>query len=245
MSDERLLIDLGNTRAKWVWAQGRAIATDRAGRGGLTALEAACRAPSAPRPDAVLVSSVASAATAETVRELCRSCWGLEARLLRARAGQGGVRNGYSEPSRLGVDRWLAIVGAVDRYGTPLVVWDLGTATTLDAVDTDGRHLGGWILPGPSTMLDALRDRTQLPVPPDLTNTGPVQPGTSTAECIGRGVLAAQAGALEQLMQGLASGAAADPKLVVTGGAAAQVLPLLEVEHIHDPWLVFRGMLVD
>ena len=245
MSDNHLLIDLGNTRAKWMWAQGRMIDSESAGRGDMAALAAACRAGDALRPDAVLISSVASAAATEAVGELCRACWGVQARLLRARARQGRVRNGYAEPARLGVDRWLAIVGAVERYGTPLVVWDLGTATTLDAVDAAGQHLGGWILPGPSTMLDALRKQTQLPVPPDLPDTGPVQPGTSTAECITRGVLAAQAGALDQLMQGLASRAIADPILVVTGGAAPQLLPLLQVEHMHDPWLVFRGMLVD
>ena len=245
MSDNRLLIDLGNTRAKWMWAVDMSLDADSAGRGDLAGFAAACRAGEAKRPDAVLVSSVASAAMTEEVRELCRACWGVEARLLRAQTRQGIVRNGYAEPATLGVDRWLAIVGAVERYGAPLVVWDLGTATTLDAVDGAGQHLGGWILPGPSTMLDALRGRTQLPVPADLPDRGGVQPGTSTAECIARGVLAAQAGALEQLMRALASRAIADPSLVVTGGGASQLLPLLDVAHIHDPWLVFRGMLVD
>jgi type III pantothenate kinase len=245
MSENRLLIDLGNTRAKWLWAQGRTIDADGVGRGDVAAFAAACRDPSAPRPDAVLVSSVANPATTREVREVCRACWGVEARLLRARARQGGVVSGYAEPVKLGVDRWLAIVGAVERYGKPLVVWDLGTATTLDAVDAAGRHLGGWILPGPSTMLDALRGRTQLPVPADLREAGSLQLGTSTAECIAHGVLAAQAGALARLMRNLSPRAEANPVLVVTGGAAATLLPLLEVEHIHDPWLVFRGMLVD
>jgi type III pantothenate kinase len=245
MSESRLLIDLGNSRAKWLWARGRTIDSDSSGRGDMAALAEACRAGDALQPDAVLISSVASPARTGEVRELCLGCWGVEARLLRAEARQGGVRNGYAEPGRLGVDRWLAIVGAVERYGAPLVVWDLGTATTLDAVDASGQHLGGWILPGPSAMLDALRNGTQLRVPPDLRGAGPIRPGRSTAECIARGVLAAQAGALAQLMQNVSRHAEAEPLLVVTGGAAADLLPLLDVEHIHDPWLVFRGMLVD
>jgi type III pantothenate kinase len=245
MSENHLLIDLGNSRAKWVRAQGRAIDSGSAGRGDIDALAAACRAADALRPDSVLVSSVANPSMTNQVRKLCIDRWAIEAQLLQAQARQGGVRNGYAEPARLGVDRWLAIVGAVERYGAPLVVWDLGTAATLDAVDAAGQHLGGWILPGPSTMLDALRIGTQLPVPEDLRDAGLLRPGRSTAECIARGVLAAQAGAVGQLMQNLCSHAKAKPSLVVTGGAAATLLQHLEVEHIHDPWLVFRGMLVD
>ena len=245
MSDARLLIDLGNTRVKWIWAHGRAIETSSAGRGDLDALACAVRAEGAPRPVEVLVSSVASPARTREVRSLCLARWGLEAQLLRSRAEQGAVRNGYANPAELGVDRWLAIVGAADRYGMPLVVWDLGTATTLDAVDGSGRHLGGWILPGPSTMLDALRSGTQLNVPADLQGAGPIEPGRSTAECIARGVLAAQAGSVQQLIKDLSARGVGKPRLVVTGGAAEVLLPLLEVEHNHDPWLVFRGMLVD
>lgn len=245
MSETRLLIDLGNTRVKWMWAHGRAIDTGSAGQGDIDALASAVRAERAPRPVEVLVSSVASPAKAREVRSLCLDCWGLEAQLLRSRTEQGAVRNGYANPAELGVDRWLALVGAADRYGMPLVVWDLGTATTLDAVDGSGRHLGGWILPGPSAMLDGLRSGTQLNVPADLRGAGPIEPGRSTAECIARGVLAAQAGALHQIVTNLSGRGIGKPRLVVTGGAAEVLLPLLEAEHVHDPWLVFRGMLVD
>jgi type III pantothenate kinase len=245
MSETRLLIDLGNTRAKWMWAKGRALDTESAERGDVAALAAACRADEAPRPVAVLVSSVASPAMTREIQDLCATCWGAPAQVLRSRAEQGGVRNGYAEPGQLGVDRWLAIVGAADRYRLPLIVWDLGTATTLDAVDAGGQHLGGWILPGPSTMLDALRRRTQLPVPPDLRGAGPIAPGTSTAECIARGVLAAQIASLHHFIAESSSRGVAHPLVVVTGGAAAALLPLLDLEHVHDPWLVFRGMLVD
>jgi type III pantothenate kinase len=245
MSRIRLLIDLGNTRVKWVWARGRTLDTDRAGQGDIAALTGACRSDATPRPDAVLISSVASAALTRKVEGLCLACWGIEAHSLQSRAEQGGVRNAYAEPARLGVDRWLAIVGAVETYGAPLIVWDLGTATTLDAVDAHGQHLGGWIVPGPLTMLRSLRRWTQLPVPDDLQETGTVRPGKSTAECITRGAVVAQVGALRQLINDLSGSGGANPRLVVTGGAAEPLLPGLDLEYVHDPWLVFRGMLVD
>ena len=245
MADSQLLIDLGNSRIKWLWSRGAKLGPDSAGRGDLAALEQAGRAAGAARPAAVLIASVAGAEKTDQVVALCARMWNVRPKLLASQAEQGGVRNGYRDPARLGVDRWLAIVGAVVRYGKPVVVWDLGTAATLDAVDATGRHLGGWILPGPAAMLDALRRSTQLSVPECLEEADRLEPGRSTAECIRWGVLAAQTGAVQQLLRSLAPGGGAAPQLVVTGGAAAEVLPVLDVRHVHDPWLVFRGMLVD
>jgi type III pantothenate kinase len=149
------------------------------------------------------------------------------------------------------VDRWLAIVGAAHSYGKPVVIWDLGTATTLDAVDAEGQHLGGYIYPGPAIMLEALRSGTALTVPGDLSgaledsSAGPehaISPAQTTADCIIQGVIATQVGALNQFLRYI-SPQAGNPILVVTGGAAQELLPGLNVKHIHDPWLVFRGML--
>ena len=227
MSETRLLIDLGNSRVKWMWVRGRTIDPERAGRGDLDALASACRAPGAKRPDAVLIASVAGAALTGEVEQLALESWGMPVRTFESQPEQGGVRNAYAEPTRLGVDRWLAIVGAVQTYGVPVVVWDLGTAATLDAVDAEGRHLGGWIVPGP------------------LRNAGTIEPGTSTSECIARGAAAAQAGALREMLADLERRGVPDPRVVVTGGDASALLPSIGLAHVHDPWLVFRGMLVE
>jgi len=245
MSEPRLLIDLGNTRVKWVWARGAEIDEGSAGRGGIDALETALEGRGVLRPAAVLLSSVAGRDATQRVTDLCRERWGVDASLLQSRAVQGGVRNGYTEPARLGVDRWLAIVGAVSRYGMPVVVWDLGTATTLDGVDDAGRHQGGWILPGPATMLLGLAEKTKLPVPGDLVDGSPAEPGRSTAECIRRGVLAAQIGALSLFTKRISASGGGAPRLVVSGGAASAVLSQYHIDHSYDPLLVFRGMLVD
>ena len=245
MADTRLLIDLGNSRVKWMWARGRTVDPERTGSGDLDALASVCRAAEAPRPDEVLIASVASAAVTREIEGLCLANWGIEAQSLQSRAEQGGVRNAYAQPARLGVDRWLAIVGAVETYEAPLIVWDLGTAATLDAVDAKGRHLGGWIIPGPSTMLRSLRRWTELPVPDVLEDAGAIRPGRSTAECVSRGAVAAQIGALTQMIGNLSRRGLHDPRLVVTGGDAGSLLRSFDLEHIHDPWLVFRGMLVE
>ena len=252
MPETALLIDQGNTRLKWVLARDGEIVVDSAGRGDSTALATAFDG-SIETLNNVLFSSVAGAEAVRQVTEICHARWGIKPRRLESKPEQGGVRCAYADPSALGVDRWLAIVGAVHRYGNPVVIWDLGTASTLDAVDENGDHLGGMILPGPATMLNSLRRDTRLKVPDDLSKArasagqgeAGVAPGADTAECISRGVLAAQLGALNQFLRHVARRMEADPELVVTGGAAEHVADLLEMEYRHDPWLVFRGMLVD
>jgi len=245
VSDCRLLVDQGNTRLKWAWASGDSLDEASTGRGDLAALLATAESGAAKRPRQILVSSVAGPQRDAELRRACLERWRVEPRWLKPRAEQGGVRNGYTRPESLGVDRWLAIVGAVSAYGAPVVVWDLGTAATLDAVDTSGQHLGGWILPGPAAMLDALKQHTQLKVPDNLAGLEGLEPGRATRECIGGGVLAAQVGALKQFMERFAAATRAESRLVVAGGAATEVLGHLDIEYLHDTLLVFRGMLVD
>ena len=244
MTEQVLLIDQGNTRLKWVLAQGVELEEDSAGHGGLVAFIQAFGPENPVRPDAVLFSSVADPADVRALSEFCASRWGLKPQLLKSTAQRGAVNSAYSEPGTLGVDRWLAIVGAVARYGKPVVVWDLGTASTLDAVDSEGQHLGGMIYPGPATMLKSLSRDTKLRVPGDSAGAT-LRPGDSTADCIRNGVLAAQVGALNQFLRNLPQEPGDEPLIVVTGGAASVILPLLDFKHTHDPWLVFRGMLVD
>ena len=243
MADVKLLIDQGNTRLKWVLARDGEIDENSAGQGDLEAFIQAFRPETSIHPGSVLLSSVAGREDAHALADFCESRWGLKAQNLESTEQRGGVRNAYREPKMLGVDRWLAIVGAVARHGKPVVIWDLGTATTLDAVDETGLHLGGMIYPGPATMLDSLGRDTKLRVPPNL-ETSAVTPGRSTSSCISNGVFAAQVGALNQFLRNISEEMGATPMLLVTGGAASQILPLLDFEYIHDPWLVFRGMLV-
>jgi type III pantothenate kinase len=243
VAEVTLLIDQGNTRLKWVLARNGEIDGKSAGQGDLEAFTQACRPESAIRPASVMLSSVAGSEDEQALAGFCESRWGLEMQCLESTEQRGGVRNAYCEPGMLGVDRWLAIVGAVARYGRPVVIWDLGTATTLDAVDETGQHLGGLIYPGPATMLDSLGRDTRLKVPANLDGAG-VTAGRSTATCISNGVFAAQLGALNQFLRNASEEMVGEPKILVTGGAASWVLPHLDFKYIHDPWLVFRGMLV-
>ncbi len=251
MTDSVLLIDMGNTRIKWAWAVEDRINEESAGRGGLDAFQEFVRSYAGASPLRILLSSVAAEDRTRAVMDACHLQWAVLVTRLLSCSQQAGIINAYDQPQSLGVDRWLAIVGAAHRYGMPVVIWDLGTATTLDAVGAEGRHLGGYIFPGPATMLEALRSETELTVPADLSGAPQdgsagwkygVSPGQTTAACITQGVRAAQVGALNQFLQSISS-KVESPRLVVTGGAAQELLSGLNIDHIYDPWLVFRGML--
>ena len=251
MPDAVLLIDMGNTRIKWVWTVAGRIDEETCGRGGLDAFRRFTQSHAGGSPGRILLSSVAANERTEAVVDACHSHWAVAVSRLAASRSPAGVANAYERAETLGVDRWLAIVGAAHTYGTPVVIWDLGTATTLDAVDAAGQHLGGYIFPGPATMLEALSSGTALTVPGDLSgvleNTPAgqeysISPGQTSADCITQGVKAAQVGALNQFLRCVFP-QTGDPLLVVTGGAAPELLSGLKFKHIHDPWLVFRGML--
>jgi type III pantothenate kinase len=244
MVEEILLIDQGNTRLKWVLASKGELRMETAGRGDLKEFMRACETAGLQQPGSVLLSSVAGNDAARELVGFCRSQWGLKPRRLESTERAHGVRNGYARPENLGIDRWLAIIGAVGYYGKPVVIWDLGTAATLDAVDETGQHIGGMIYPGPATMLKALGQDTKLSVPGNLASAG-TEPGRSTSACIANGVFAAQLGALNQFLRNLPESPGDNPKLIVTGGAAGEILPLLDFPCVHDPWLVFRGMLTE
>jgi len=244
VAEATLLIDQGNTRLKWVLARNGEIDEKSAGQGDFEAFERGCGNEDSIHPVSVLFSSVAGEEDAQRLMDFCESRWGLKAQLLESTAKRLGVRNAYRQPETLGVDRWLAIAGAVACHGKPVVIWDMGTATTLDAVDATGQHLGGMIYPGPATMLGSLGRDTKLSVPADLEHSA-FTPGRSTTRCISNGVFAAQVGALNQFLRYASDQMGGKPALVLTGGAANWIVPLLDFEYIHDPWLVFKGMLIE
>lgn len=155
-----------------------------------------------------------------------------------------GVVNGYEEFERLGLDRWLAFVGAYHGVRSACLVIDLGTAVTSDFVNAEGQHLGGFICPGMPLMRDQLRTHTRrIRYDDDAAQralTGLV-PGRSTAEAVERGCsLMLRGFALTQV--NIAKGYWGDDFTVfVTGGDAGLVMDVLPGARVV-PDLVFVGL---
>jgi len=146
----------------------------------------------------------------------------------------------YDSPRDVGADRIANAVGALDLYGGPCVVVDLGTATTFDAISSAGEYLGGAIAPGIAISMEALFEhaaalrRVELVAPRSVI-------GRSTAESIQSGVLYGFAAQVDGMCRRFVAelGAAT---VVATGGLSDLVAPYAEkIEHV-DPWLTLHGL---
>lgn len=156
---------------------------------------------------------------------------------LHTEASAFGLINSYVEPQRLGVDRWLAMLGAYHYYPTSRqLIVDAGTAVTFDWLEAN-RHLGGWILPGVQLQQQALLNQTAR-VHKAQQLMPSLAPGCSTSAGVENGALAAIIGAIRLGWQITPA-----QQLILTGGDAELLksyLPDLPV--LVDPFLLFRGI---
>lgn len=232
-----LQLDVGNSSAKWrllsdriIVARGKYVAQDSSSREGLLA--------SASAVDQIWVSSVAGPEVEQELSDLTQSRWGVSPWFARTQAQSGDLRNSYEDPERMGVDRWLAMLGAWQRHQGRLCVVDAGSALTIDMVAVSGKHEGGYIIPGPALMERALlldTDRVRFDEDVDYR----LSLGTSTAEAVRNGIALAQAGALALA---LARSGGEPPALVFSGGGGDSLRQLLGQGGEYAPDLVFEGL---
>lgn len=154
----------------------------------------------------------------------------------------GGVINGYERPGQLGVDRWLALIGAADRVVGDCIVIDAGSAITLDLLRADGQHLGGAILPGVSTSLERFR-RIFSHIDFDDPRIGQVdEPGGSTEAAIQIDYPDRSIDRLRELVTSWIQRLDSNASILLAGGDAFRVQSELEQPGRIVPDLVFLGM---
>lgn len=227
-------IDSGNSRIKWgvhadgEWRESGAI--DHAEVDRLAGLPQRL-----PTPGCVLLSNVAGAAAVAAIRQALAP-WLPVFQQIESTDAAGGVTNLYDNPARLGVDRWCALIGARAMTSAPCVVVMAGTATTVDTLDSDGRFLGGLILPGLDLMRRALaRDTAALPLAAGHYAPHP----RCTDDAIVSGCIEAQIGAIERACARLEPGALC----LLSGGAAGVIGEHMKVPHRLVSNLVLEGLL--
>jgi type III pantothenate kinase len=218
-----------------------------------------------PRPASAWISNVAGDAVTRRLTALLNAHWpDLPRTTIRACAQQCGVTNGYTTPSALGSDRWAGLIGAHAAFpGEPLLIATFGTATTLEALRADGLFVGGLIAPGWTLMMRSLGEHTaQLPTLDAHAARGLLTPGdaapndkphsdgepqgpffaTDTRRSLSAGCALAQAGLIERMWNDLQQAWGVPVRLVVGGGAAAEVTGALKVPHTRHDSLVLSGL---
>ncbi|MDH3431819.1 MAG: type III pantothenate kinase [Gammaproteobacteria bacterium] len=193
----------------------------------------------------VFASNVAGTSFATRLSGVIGMHCNVDVQFARTASAACGVTNSYRQPRRLGVDRWVAMIGAWSEVQAACLIVDAGTALTIDVLDDDGQHLGGQILPGVSLMTETLASRTSdIPtVQRRAANPGRGMEmfASTTAGAVGHGASNAVLGAIERSLAVLRENDIA-PTIILTGGDASRILKSLGEQPIHRPHLVLQGL---
>ena len=154
-----------------------------------------------------------------------------------------GINIIMDNPKSVGADRIVNAVAAVQEHKPPLIIIDMGTATTLCAIDQNGAYVGGAILPGLRVSLDALSAKTaQLPaisldIPHHVI-------GKNTIDSMRSGIMYGNAAMLDGLIDRMSEELGGKPTVLATGGLSQFVAPLCRHKIICDDTLLLKGLLI-
>ena len=152
-----------------------------------------------------------------------------------------GLKVKYVPAETLGVDRLVAAFAAVEKYGKPCIVCDFGTATTIDAVNSEGEFLGGIITPGMDTMRESLFTRTSILPLIKLRRPESVI-GNSTVTSIQSGIYFGYVALVEGLIERIIAELGEQPNVVATGGFAEIIAEECKAIQTVDETLMLDGL---
>lgn len=156
-----------------------------------------------------------------------------------------GVKTGLNilmdNPGQLGADLVVNAVAGLQYYGAPLILIDMGTATTVSVVDEKHNYIGGMILPGVKVSLESLVNRTsQLP---RISLEAPRRIiGKNTIDCMKSGTVIGQAACLDGLIERIIEELGYEAPVVATGGLSGSIVPYCKREILYDNELTLKGL---
>ena len=241
-----LLVDIGNTRIKWSVLRGEKLGRQKAlEHAGLSARELQRQVFARTRGiTRVIAASVAGTRLNRMVAATCRSETGQICEFVASARNAAGLTTRYKVPWRLGVDRFMGVIAAYHMArARGACVIDLGTAMTIDLVDPLGVHLGGAIIPGPELMVSSVLKNTAGIA--RRASGAPASRGLfaqDTRAAIAQGARYAAAASIDRAVAEAHKVLQRTPLVLLTGGAAVQIEPLLQCSYVSVPDLVLRGV---
>ena len=156
-----------------------------------------------------------------------------------------GIKTGLNirveNPAQTGAGLVAADVAALAEHKPPLVIIDMGTATTMTVLDPEGAHLGGCVCPGVKIGLDALTARTSL-LPGIQLDSPDRAVGRNTADAMRSGVMFGTAAMLDGMIDRFQAETGWDFTVIATGGLASRIVPLCRHKIIFDRYLIIKGL---
>ena len=156
-----------------------------------------------------------------------------------------GLKTGLNilleNPGQTGADLVVADVAALREHKPPLIVIDMGTATTMSVLDKNGAHIGGCIIPGVKISMDALTDRTALL--PGLQLDQPKKAiGRNTIDAMRSGIMLGTACMLDGMVERMEAELGCKTTVIITGGIAKFIVPMCKTPMIYDKDLLIKGL---
>ncbi|MBT8419366.1 MAG: type III pantothenate kinase [Gammaproteobacteria bacterium] len=259
-----LVLDIGNTRLKWAYVVDGALVEHA---------EATYTVPQIPKildkrwtpskpppksplkpPHRVVVSNVGKPGIADAISQWTQEHWALQVEYVEVEREAWGITCAYRDYGVFGADRWLALIAAHKKCQGPVCVVDCGTALTVDALASDGKHLGGLIVPGIGLMRKTLSRGAERIGNISKSNTSQngamsataqnIWLGRSTQECVMAGTMWAAVAFIDRVVADLEAELHQRVTCILAGGDAQAVCPLLTREATCEPDLVLQGLAV-
>lgn len=191
--------------------------------------------------DGAIISSVVPSVTL-TIKSAIKKIVNVDSMII----GPGlktGVNITLDNPAQLGSDLVVDAAAGIAEYPLPLIIFDMGTATTVSVIDENKNYLGGMIIPGVNVSLNAMISQTsQLPrislEPPKRVI------GKNTIECMKSGILYSTAASLDGIIDRVESELGKKATVVATGGLAGSIIPHCTKKIILDDELLLKGLIV-
>lgn len=190
--------------------------------------------------DGAIISSVVPSVTT-TIKLAIKKITGIDAKVV----GPGtktGLNIVIDNPAQLGSDLVVDAVAGISEYPLPLIIFDMGTATTAAVIDSNGCYLGGMIIPGVNISLNALTAGTsQLP----KINLEPPKKviGSNTIDCMKSGIIFGQASMIDGVIERLEDELGKKCTVIATGGLSGSIIPYCKRTVIHDKDLLLKGLI--
>lgn len=218
-----LLIDIGNSRTKYVrLINGELSATTQLNN---DEFSTAYFMKYFSQASQIIVANVAKSALTDELATWCAR-HKISYKQVHSEQQKNRLISAYQEPTTLGIDRWLALLGAMHLYPQEnVLIIDAGTATTVDLLATDGQHQGGWILAGVNALFTSILSHSTLVHAKNKT-TPSLAFGTNTTDNVNNACWAATLGMIERAIE-QAQQLGDINRIILTGGDGKSLTSLL------------------